>query len=47
MVSVFELNPNNRYELVSTYDWDDEEKDPQVKVGRFDDLWIDFKLVFR
>jgi Uma2 family endonuclease len=45
-ISVFDLNQNNRYELIDTYDSTNETHDPKIKVGRFNDLWIDFKLVF-
>jgi Uma2 family endonuclease len=48
-VSMFELNQNHRYELINTYDWDEETEyfdEAKIKVERFDDLRIDFKLVF-
>jgi Uma2 family endonuclease len=45
-ITVFRLNQNNKYELSSTYEKEDESQDPKVKVGIFEDLWIDFSLVF-
>jgi Uma2 family endonuclease len=48
-VSVFRLNQNNHYELVDSYtrdEPDETETNPKIKVGIFDDLWIDFELVF-
>jgi Uma2 family endonuclease len=52
-VSVFRLNQNNRYELVDSYtppnpdEPDEPDANPLIKVGIFDDLRIDFDLVFR
>jgi Uma2 family endonuclease len=45
-VSEFQLNQNNKYELIDTYDSNDDSHDPKIKVSRFNDLWIDFELVF-
>lgn len=41
IVSIFRLNQNNKYELA---DYSDENR--KLKVGIFDDLYIDFDLVF-
>jgi Uma2 family endonuclease len=52
-VSVFRLNQNNRYELMYSYtppnpdELNEPDTNPQIKVGIFQDLWIDFKLVFK
>jgi Uma2 family endonuclease len=55
-VSVFRLNQNNRYELADSYtppnpdetdETDETDTNPQIKVGIFDDLWIDFNSVFK
>jgi Uma2 family endonuclease len=52
-VSVFRLNQNNRYELTESYtspdpdEPDETDSNPKIKVGVFDDLWIDFNLVFK
>jgi hypothetical protein len=52
-VSVFRLNQNNRYELVDSYtppdpdEPDEPDANPLIQVGIFDDLRIDFDLVFR
>jgi len=35
------LNQNNKYELA-----DDEDEARRLKVGIFEDLWLDFDLVF-
>jgi Uma2 family endonuclease len=51
-LSVFRLNQNSRYELADSYspdgpdELDEPPANPQIKVGIFDDLWIDFNLVF-
>jgi len=41
IVSIFRLNQNNKYELA---DYEDDER--RLKVGIFEDLYIDFDLVF-
>jgi Uma2 family endonuclease len=41
IISIFRLNQNNKYELA---DYEDEER--KLKVGIFEDLYIDFDLVF-
>jgi Uma2 family endonuclease len=52
-VSIFRLNQNNRYELMYSYtppnpdELNEPDTNPQIKVGIFQDLWIDFKLVFK
>jgi hypothetical protein len=52
-VSVFRLNQNNHYELMYSYtppnpdELNEPDTNPEIKVGIFPDLWIDFKLVFK
>lgn len=41
IISIFARNQNNQYEIV---EFDDEER--KIKVGIFEDLYIDFDLVF-
>jgi len=46
-VSIFRLNQNKKYELTDSYDTEDEDSNSQIKVGIFENLWIDFKLVLK
>jgi Uma2 family endonuclease len=56
-VTIYRLNQNNRYEIADAYippdpsetepdEIDRDGTNPKIKVGIFDDLWIDFELVF-
>lgn len=41
IISIFRLNQNNKFELV-----DYEDDDRKIKVGIFEELYVDFDLVF-
>ncbi|MGD8401954.1 MAG: Uma2 family endonuclease, partial [Bacillota bacterium] len=51
-VSVFRLNQNNRYEFADSYtlpspdEPDVTDTNSKIKVGVFDDLWINFDRIF-